>query len=258
MVVKELDEEQIKTLSPAACDRRYVRGEIPSNFELIHNFASFGEYFAALRSNYRKQITRSQKRFKSGGGSIQVITGAAIAENYTDAMHALYVAVRDHAQYRMETLPPEFFRETARRFGDDASLTICRLKDDIVGFTFGIKVGHEYHDLYIGLDYARIAEADVYFNLYYHDLDRIFRSGCTRVHLGQTSEEFKSRLGCEAFPRYFYVRAVSPLIHMGLRRAARWIFPAVARVEPRDIYLVAPPSKSKPRLAASEEVPAFK
>jgi predicted N-acyltransferase len=238
VVIKELDNRQSAEL-PGLSNRGYIRGEIPVAYEFKHQFISFADYFNALRSNYRKQITRSQKRLAKAGGSIEFASGAAICDHFTDEVHALYLAVRNQAKYRMETLPREFFHEVGRRFGENASLTLCRLGGRVVGFTFGITVGREYHDLYIGIDYARNAEADVYFNLYYHDLDRIFRSGCTRVHLGQTSDEFKMRLGCQPRELSFYVRAVNPIVHAGLRRIAKWVFPPVTRAEPREIYLAA-------------------
>ena len=245
VVVKELDVSQSTDLIGLQ-SLRYIRGEIPCAYELRHNFKSFDEYFAALQSGYRKQITRSQKRFRRAGATIEVVTGTAIAERFTDEVHALYLATRDHAEYRMETLPAEFFREVGRRFGDDASLTLLSLDGKVVGWTFGIVAGPEYHDLYIGIDYARNAEADVYFNLYYHDLDRVFRRGYTCVHLGQTSDEFKTRLGAEPRELWFYVRAVNSLMHAGLRRAARWVFPPVEHVPPRDIFLHAnPQTRSK-------------
>lgn len=236
IVVKELGEREMDDLG-SFTDRRYLRGEIPCAYELRHDFASFDEYFHALQSGYRKQITRSQKRFRRAGASIEVVTGETIAERFTNEIHSLYLATRDRAEYRMETLPAEFFREVGRRFGDDASLTLLCIGERVAGWTFGIVVGREYHDLYIGIDYALNGDADVYFNLYYHDLDRVFRCGCTCVHLGQTSDEFKTRLGCEPRELSFYVRASSSLVHAGLRRAARWVFPPVVRVAPRDIYL---------------------
>jgi hypothetical protein len=242
VVVKELDVVQSDDLAQLQ-SLRYIRGEIPSAFELHHNFKSFDEYFHALQSGYRKQITRSQKRIARAGGSIEVVTGEQIAERFTDEVHALYLATRDRAKYRLETLPVEFFREVGRRFGDAASLTLVWLDGKIVGWTFGIFSGEEYHDLYIGIDYARNADADVYFNLYYHDLDRVFRRGCTCVHMGQTSDEFKTRLGAEPRELWFFVRATNGLVHAGLRRAARWVFPPVEHLPPRDIFLHAPQVK---------------
>jgi hypothetical protein len=244
VVIKELDSQQSDSLSGLK-NLRYLQGEIPLTYDFRHKFKSLDEYLAALQSGYRKQITRSQKRFVKAGASIEVVTGAAIAARFTDEVYALYLATRDKAEFRMETFPAEFFRETGRRFGDDASLTLLSLDNRVVGWTFGIYVGDEYHNLYIGIDYARNTQADVYFNLYYHDLDRVFRRGCTCMHMGQTSDEFKVRLGAAPRNLTFYVRAVNGVVHAGLRRAAPWVFPPVVRVPPRDIYLTVNVPKKK-------------
>jgi len=157
----------------------------------------------------------------------------------SEDVYRLYQAVRDRAKYRMETFPLEFFHEVGRQFGDDAALTLIRRGDRVIGFAFSLTFGHESHNLYVGLDYLHNNEADVYFNLYYLDLDRAFRAGCTRVHLGQTSDDFKSRLGCSAEPLSFYVRAVNPVFHAGLKKLSRWVFPPVKRPRLLNVFRAA-------------------
>ena len=145
----------------------------------------------------------------------------------TTELHALYLEVRERAKYRMETFPLAFFQDAATRFGDDAAMTVIRQSEKVLGWAFSLTLGGECHNLYIGLDYANNAESDVYFNLHYFDLKRAFAAGGSRIHLGQTSDEFKSRLGCSVQPLSFYVCAVNPLIHWGLRKFSRLAFPPV-------------------------------
>ena len=104
-----------------------------------------------------------------------------------------------------------------------------------LGFLFGLRSAHTYHNLYVGIDYAANHDADVYFNLYYHDMDHAFKSGCRHVELGQTSDAFKTRLGSTPRSVYFYVRAVNPVMHRGLKAVSRWVFPAVTRPEKHQV-----------------------
>ena len=165
----------------------------------------------------------------------------------SDSMHSLYLAVRNRAQYRMETFPPEFFRAIANEFGDDAALTILRRGERVLGWAFSLTAGGECHNLYVGLDYERNAQADVYFNLHFRDLDRALRRGCVRIHLGQTSDAFKSRLGCGATPLSFYVRATNPLVHAGLRRFAHVVFPPMAQPTLLNVFRSEPAAVRQPR-----------
>ncbi len=43
--------------------RGYLRGTLPVLHKLAGRFRNFGEYLGAIRSRYRNQITRSQKKF---------------------------------------------------------------------------------------------------------------------------------------------------------------------------------------------------
>jgi len=55
-------------------------------------------------------------------------------------------------------------------------------------------------------------------------LDQAFRRTCREIHLGQTSDEFKTRLGCEQQPLWFYARALGSVWHTGLTVAFK-MFP---------------------------------
>ena len=66
------------------------------------------------------------------------------------------------------------------------------------------------------------------------------RSGVSTMHLGQTSDEFKSRLGSRQQPLCFCVRATNPILGVGLRAFSRWIFPPVQRSQDRQVLKVDP------------------
>ena len=173
-------------------------------------------------------------------------SGRAIADVYTEELHQLYLAVWERAKYRLEKLPAEFFRDIGRRFADQASMTLVRCKERPVAFVFGIWEGSAYHNLYCGLDYELNDRIDLYFNLYYHELDRLMRAGARLVHMGQTSDEFKARLGATPEPLWFAVRATNPLVHRGLRTFSKWIFPPVLKTPQRQVFRIGPaPRKTK-------------
>src|SRR4051812_37035412 len=209
IVMKEFEtaqRDEFKTLEQLG----YIVGDVPCARRLDAGFQNFEDYRAKLKSSYRSQVKQSLTKFSRAGCSVRYIAGAQIAQAMTEPLHRLYLNVRDRAKYRMETFPRQFFHELGRRFGDDATMTIVRCGDDVIAWVFALTFGGECHNLYVGIDYARNGEIDGYFNLHYRELDRAFRSGVTCVHLGQTSDDFKSRLGCSAHPLCFFVRAVNP------------------------------------------------
>ena len=78
-------------------------------------------------------------------------------------------------------------------------------------------------------------KGDLYFNLYYNDLDQAFRRGHEQIHLGQDSDDFKMRLGSRPRALSFYVRAPNPVFQAGLRGFSRLIFPKVPSVRDHNV-----------------------
>ena len=253
IVLKEFDTAAAGVFGPSLESLGYLKGGVPCAYELRGSFADGDAYLAALRSRYRRQIHESSAQGKLHGAIAQTYTGAAAAEIFDDHLHVLYRAVRDSADYRLETLPQAFFKVAARAFADDASLVVMRVNNEILGFLFGLASGGEYHNLYVGLDYARSGPAEVYFNLYTHDLDRAFRAGVTKIHIGQTSDAFKARLGAQGVPLFFFARAVSPLIQFGLRRFSKKVFPPVPSPIAHDVFRTEPAPRKSAKPTASNK-----
>ena len=236
LVFKEL-EETTSDLAQVLRQAGYIQGDVPPMHHLNRSFQSFAEYRDALRSRYRAQIQRSQKKLTMAGFEALRGRGQPFFEaHWSDDAYPLYVAVQQRAEHKLELMPSSFFREMARTLGDEVSLTVLRREGRVCAFTFAITRESTHYNLYSGLDYGLNNEGDLYFNLFYNDLDQAFGSGATSVHLGQTSDSFKSRLGSSAQPLHFFVRGSSAWMTALLRRLAFLAFPALPRVRSQDVF----------------------
>jgi hypothetical protein len=234
-VFKELDDAS-PLISTLSC-KGYIRGAVPPMHLLDVSFDSFAHYRDALKSRYRSQVKRSQKKMVSAG--FEVLHGrghAFVAEHFDEHVHRLYMAVHGRAEHKLELMPASFFREMATALEDEVLLTVIRREGRIFAFTFAITRGRTHYNMYSGLDYTLNNEGDLYFNLFYHDMDQAFRAGATSLHLGQTSDTFKSRLGMHAQKLWFFARARSSLFNTLLHFFAPLVFPKVAEVEPNDVF----------------------
>jgi len=166
--------------------------------------------------------------------------GAFVAEHFDARVHALYLAVQQRGEQKLEVLPRVFFLELAAALGDEVLLTMIRREGRVCGFTFGLTRAGTHHNLYSGLDYAANHDGDLYFNLFYLDLDAAFRAGATLVTMGQTSNSFKSRLGTQARKLWFFARGRPALFHGLLRLVAPLAFPNAPAVEGNDVFAAAP------------------
>lgn len=201
-----------------------------------HRYASFDAFLADVRSHYRYKINRSRKKFAKAGLKVEHLSDPdVILRLYTPELHQLYVDVVSKAEHKLEILSHQFFVELARRFGSQVSLTVVRQGERIVAYGWGLKTGDTYRNLFVGIDYAHNDESDIYFNLMMQDLDYGLRQGASPLLVGQTSDVFKSRLGCQAEPRFVYIKATAWWLHWSIRATKEWFFPPFAPPPPRDI-----------------------
>ncbi|MCE9554387.1 MAG: GNAT family N-acetyltransferase [Planctomycetes bacterium] len=201
-----------------------------------HRYASFDAFLADVRSHYRYKINRSRKKFTKAGLKVEHLTDTdAILRLYTPELHQLYVDVVSKAEHKLEILSHQFFVELVRKFGSQVSLTVVRQGERIVAYGWGLKTGDTYRNLFVGIDYTLNDESDVYFNLMMHDLDYGLRQGACPLLVGQTSDVFKSRLGCQAEPRFVYIKATAWWLHWSIRATKDWFFPPFAPPPPRDL-----------------------
>lgn len=233
-----------KEFSSAETDRTdallslgYVRADsLPMN-SFPTRFCDFDHLCASVRSRYRNQILRSRKKFERSGLRVEHLRGSrGIDALYTEEVHRLYLGVLHRAEVKLECLPAEFFCELSRQFADEAAFTLIYRGERIVAFMCGVFHSDTYLNLFCGFDYALNEEADLYFNLMYEDLDYALRQNVRSIHVGQTANEFKSRLGCYLEPRFFYIKARTPGIQSLLRAGSPYLFPPAPPITERNLF----------------------
>jgi hypothetical protein len=90
--------------------------------------------------------------------------------------------------------------------------------------------------LYGGLDYRLNAELDLYFNMVYAALDRALRKGVSTIHVGQTANAFKARLGCDSEPLYAFTKGLGPLMSRIVRYGSALLVAQLPTVPKFDIF----------------------
>lgn len=236
VVYKEFEETDASRMALLEA-RGYFRGTLPVLHRMAGRFRSFTEYLGALRARYRNQITRSQKRFSAAGLQVVHVTDRQeIRRRFTAEVHQLYMSVHAKSKTKLELLPLKFFLELPDALPGQVVVTFVEdAARRVVGFTLAIQANGIHYNVYSGFDYEMNERAHIYFNLFYHDLNYAFSSGATKVHLGETSDSFKSRLGAETVPMYCYVKARNPVMQAVVKQFAQQLFPK-PRVGRQDVF----------------------
>jgi Acetyltransferase (GNAT) domain len=217
--------------------RGYLRADsLPMNY-FPARFRDFEHVCASVRSRYRNKILHSRKKFaRSDLRVLHLRGGEGIDKLYTDDVHRLYLSVLDRAEVKLECLPAEFFRELARQLPEDAAFTLVYQGERIVAFVCGVFHQDTYLNLFCGYDSGLNDETDLYFNLMYEDLDHALRQNVRSIHVGQTANEFKSRIGCYLEPRFFYVKALGPGFQPLVRAGSPYLFPPAPPITERNLF----------------------
>jgi predicted N-acyltransferase len=236
VVWKEFDPAGAARLAPLL-ERGYRRAESPAMHELDRRFKDFADYCAALTSHYRYDVRRSERKFRASGFRVaQRHDADEIRRVYTAEVHRLYEAVVAKSSVKLEVLPIEFFHELVRQLPGLVTLTTIAAGDRIVAFNWGLMDGRVHHYLFCGLDYAVAHDADLYFNLMYHQLDDALRRNPERIEVGQTADTFKARLGCRPTPRYFFVKPRGLVAGTALRHGFELLFPARPATQVHSVF----------------------
>ncbi|MBS0350478.1 MAG: GNAT family N-acetyltransferase [Proteobacteria bacterium] len=224
MVFKELDgnqDLQLKYLKKW----KYSRGQLQPVFHLLKTFEDFSAYENQLRSGYRYQIKCNKKKFNKAGLIVEhFVEPEQISNQFTEQVYQLYLNVWTKAKEKLECFSIDFFRELPNALPKQVLMTLIKDKDVPVAFAIGMIDELNYYNLYVGLDYQYLKE-EIYCNLFYHELDHVFRLKKNKILLGQTSAVFKSRLGAIPDSRYFWVLPLKPSLQMIFKCFHKLIFP---------------------------------
>jgi hypothetical protein len=160
----------------------------PPSVMLIHDFNTWDDYMAELRSDYRRRIGKYLKKFQNQ----DIKSHELNCSEMTEEMYQLYLDIHNKAKEKIEKLSYEYFKNLPSN--------IFRLK--VYKYRQAILVWHIYvtdKDTLIyffgGLNY----ELNDQFNSYFNNLAEILREAINKnykqIDFGQTAEIAKLKLG---------------------------------------------------------------
>lgn len=239
IVYKEHDQDEAARAASLTSAGYVMAESLPMN-RIVNRFASFDDMLAAMRSHYRYKIVRSRQRFAAAGLTVErTADPKVIAERYTLALHAMYERVTLQAEHRLEVLPREFFLELAARLPNELTLTTVQHGDRVLAFAWSLRHGAVYRNMFVGIDYECNEETEAYFNLMAADVAHAIDDSIEQIHLGQTADDFKSRLGCEPDPRYLLIKVTNRFLSWCFRRwQSSFLPPLPPRIE-RNVFKAA-------------------
>lgn len=236
IVLKEFDSNQATEITHLTT-LGFCQGELAPLFVLQRSFKDFADYLTAIRSNYKHQIQSNIKKFKQSNLRVEhIVDPHEIRIRFTEQVYQLYLNIWEKAKEKLECLTLNFFQELPHTMPTQIVLTLISDHDNPVAFAMSLVNDENYYNLYTGMDYSLKEKTDLYFNLFYHEIDYAFGFQKKWIFLGQTSDHFKARLGAIAEPRFFFVRARNPILQIIFKLFRSLIFPKLPAVIKHDVF----------------------
>ncbi len=170
----------------------FASGRTLPTIVLKNHFQEWGDYLAALRSNYRRRLILINKNNKD------LRFEKKLCSEFTNEMHRQYLEVYKRSSGKLEKLNCDFFQNLPPEF----NLTVCFKNETIMGWNITLENQGIYYFFLGGINYKQNKIHNTYLSL----LSAIIKEGIEKksgfIELGQTAETPKMRLGGKPEIRY--------------------------------------------------------
>ena len=159
---------------------------------LKNKFGSWDMYVSSLRSDYRRRLNY----ILTDNDDIKL--ERIKCNEYTEEMYGLYLQVFNKSKAKLEKLNFDFFRNLP----DSFSITLCKKKNDLLGWNITLFHNNAYYFFLGGVDYNQNKDNAVYLKLLFNIVQEGIEKKADFIDLGQTAEIPKLRTGGMLEPRY--------------------------------------------------------
>jgi predicted N-acyltransferase len=159
------------------------------------DFASIPEFMSRFSSNRRHQL-KKKLRVRDQIKIEELITGRdKISEELLDRLYGLYEQVYAQSEIHFDKLTKEFFRTILTDGEESGRLFLYSVDGTILSFVTGLVYEERFIYKYIGFDYSRSREFNLYYITWFHMLEYCLRHQLKVMIAGWTDPEIKAYLG---------------------------------------------------------------
>ncbi len=173
-----------------------LRNDISMEMELPVQWRNINDYEHALKHKYAQRYRKIRDRWHEL--DIRELNTREVVEN-GPALYELYRQVTNHQSVRIGFISPGFLPLLKQ---SDDRLKVWGIYEDgmLIGFFSAWVYDKAFDMFYIGFDYKKNKEYNLYFNILFFAVEQAIKLGKPKLILGRTALDAKARLGCK--PRY--------------------------------------------------------
>jgi hypothetical protein len=197
VLLKELPDALVPHFMHLAPEYLLLRNDISMELPIPSEWQEMKDYEQSLKHKYAQRFRKVQQTW----GKLRV---AEMTEDEVVAssqkIYQLYQQVTENQPVRMGMLNETFIPTLKKAYGERLKVWAIWEGEAMVAFASGWVSGERFDMFYIGFDYARNAELNLYFNILFFAVEQAIAMHKPLLILGRTALEAKARVGCE--PQY--------------------------------------------------------
>lgn len=208
VALKEFDESERKHIDHLLQSKFNIASSLPTNNFTIQ-WDEFEDYRKSLNKKYRQALGYALKK----RDELIITTYNNWEKHYDNECQSLYETINAEADFQIEKLSIDFFKETSICFGNNSTLIRAEVDYKTVGCLTFIETPDTIIALFVGFDKMLNRDYHIYFNLVYKLLEIAMEKKKKNIKFGQTADFFKQKLGCTPQDLWFYFWSPSVIIN---------------------------------------------
>lgn len=193
VLIKDMPEQLADYFRNFAPEFMMLRNDINMEMNIPAEWNSIDDYEEAIKHKYAQRYRKIRSAL--AGIEIKELNSTEVESN-SEQLFDLYRQVTNHQQVRIGFLSPDFLPQLKQH---DERLKVWGMYEDgyLIAF-FSAWVYEEAFDMfYIGFDYEKNREYNLYFNMLYFAIEKAIAYEKPKLILGRTALDAKARLGCK-------------------------------------------------------------
>lgn len=196
VLIKDMPEKLAKYYQNYDPEYIMLRNDISMEMNIPESWATIQDYEKSLKHKYAQRFRKTRHPWDQL--TIRELDNNEVKQRQQE-LFDLYAMVTNHQKVRIGLLSPEFLTVMHEH---NERLKIWGIFDGelLIGF-FSAWVYEQAFDMfYIGFDYNKNQEYNLYFNILFFAVEQAISLRKEKLILGRTALDAKARLGCK--PRY--------------------------------------------------------
>lgn len=215
VLVKEPDPALVPYFLHYAPEYLLLRNDSSMQLQLPEEWHFFSDYEKSLKHKYAQRLRKVRQAWQ--GLRVTELSADAVAAE-ADTLYGLYLQVTNNQAVRMGLLSRDFLPLLKAFYGSRLRVWGIYEADAMIAFASAWVQEDSFDMFYIGFDYERNKELQLYFNILFFSIEQAIALRKPQLILGRTALEAKARVGCrpEYLNTFLYIK--NPLVRTAIGR----------------------------------------